>query len=318
MDNMATTGRWIMNKWMNIAWKSIGIASPHSDHMAVDIVPYWIVINVTKLTIGSLLWSTAYFMMDDEECWGTYSQYRFTTMDMRCSHYAVILSGLLACIGVLGIQVVLERALYPENYRSSTLLLTLLGISLFITFSLWGVFNLLAFWLAHSGGSHDDAYAGEYDLDIYMASSILAFLLNAFIFYLCFNSMRALVIRISLLETCTWMPYVTENDMWRCDILYMCVLGGSLYGLSFGAFFAHTFLARKHIEIALCNALGSLLSTVMTITPTHLLPMFVWMRVFYKDGDEHIDGVDWDTSLEGSRLEGQTSADVLNNLHSRL
>ncbi len=309
---MAAACRWAMNTWINHAFASIGIESPNFDK-TIEIVPYWGLVTITKLTMASLLWSTGFFITNDEECWGTYSSYRFTTLNARCSPYAVVMSGLLACIGVISAQVGLEWALYQEKYKSSVLTLTITGCSTFFTFSLWSVFNLLAFSIAHGGGSHDDAYAQEYDLDVYMAGGILAMLLNASTFYLCYNSIRAFIIHVSLTETCTWLPYVTEKDLWRCDILYTCVLAGALYGLPFGALFADIFLATTHGEIALSNALGTLIGVVMIITPTHLLPVFVWVQLFSRDSEERVDGIDWETSLEG-----QQSAEIMNELHDRL
>lgn len=291
----------------------MGIDSHNSDPLAVNFVSSWSVTNVAKLTAGSLFWSITFFIVCDGKCWNTHCD--------TCSPYslyAMIMSGIFACLGVLGLRVALERVLYPKKYQSSALLLTLVGISTIIAFSLWNVFNLLLFRVVHRGSSNEIADLGESDLKLYIISGIFIFQLNALVFYFCFNSLRAIIILVSFAETCRWISHVTEKDIWRCDFLYTLVLGGALYGISLGFLFVDIFHAQSYIEIAFCNAFGSLLSTAMVMALTHLLPVLIWIRLYRGSSDNRTDGFDWETSLEGSSLEGQTKSDILSTLHNGL
>ena len=186
------------------------------------------------------------------------------------------MSGFFASIALVFTIYFVELMLVEKSNRCTWQTLLLLILSVFIADGSWSYWNWISFSIASSLSEGDD---GEYTLASYFCGAAFGFLCNAIFFYSVHNSIRYAIIRIiqNFSETLNDNDSGIEDGIWRCDVPFTLLIFGAYYG--FGPFadaIVITTGAKENGMIALCNALGTLLGSILSFLLVYLPPLLIF------------------------------------------
>ena len=260
------------------AWISMGGASncdlERKSYFA-RLLPF-LGINLSKLTVGAYAWTWGFVLMHGQSCWITYDTWMHSPGGDSCTMNALILSGIMASLGLLLTLFCAEFVLMEKEKRTTRLTYAILFLSVSISDASWSYFNWISYSIANSVdniSSNNEAEQEGVTIQVIPASliwtSLLGFGLNAIFFYVLHNSATFAIIK--------WTQ-TKQANIWYCDWPFALLVFGSYYG--FGPVAVYLNLAYDSTSdsgVALLNALGTFLGALLIAIFVYFLPAWVWL-----------------------------------------
>ncbi len=236
-------------------------------------------ITLSKLTVGAYAWSLGFGLLDGEDCWARDDTFSHAPHGSSCTIMSMVFSGLLASTALCFTILVVEIAILPrpscvngDSHHTKWQTYVLLFFSVWISDASWSFWN----WISYSIGNDTDSFTGSKDnMAGFAVGSLLGFALNSLLFYMLHNGGRWLLLRFA---------NVKGNELWHCDVSFTGALYGAYYGFGpLAVYLCSAFDATNLESLALCNALGTLLGSLVMVTFVYSLPIWWWL---YTDQSE--------------------------------